>query len=100
MLNNHPDISCCIKIFSRWGESFPALDICGTYTYDDTRVAYNVVFIVNSTIIFSDLGEALLESFEFPQYLVDIHRDNNPYPPGMSYNPMFFDTMQYMFICL
>ena len=43
-------------------------------------------------------GEALLESFELPQYILDMPRGNDPYHLVMSYNTFFFDTGQYMFI--
>ena len=94
-------------MFSRSGTSFPALDIGGMYTCDDIIILYNGVFVVDNWFKCSDpLGnigsqeEALFESFELPQYIVETPREDDPYPLVVSYKPSFFDNDQYMFICL
>ena len=103
MLDNHPMVGGFNKILSKRGNDVPDIARGSITTWDEMRTSYNGVWVVNSeTSCLSMDGEirqndAILEDdFNLPPYLVDMSQPG--VPMVMSYNPSFFEPIQYMYI--
>ena len=105
MLDYHPSIEAYSKILSRRGNDKVPISSDETTTWDTMIETYNAVWLIDDTAkaidVDGDIAEGLdiiHEDFQQPPYMVEMNEDGAPAPMLMSYNPEFFNYVQYMSI--
>ena len=105
MLDLHPNIQGFGKVLSKQGEDLDAIGHGNTTTWGAMTQTYNGIWMVDDHTVICDhegnlaFGEqALQDNFMLPQYIIEMSSTDMPCPILMSYNPLFFDPNQYVWI--
>ena len=105
MLDQHPNVQSFGKVISKRGDHLKSIGHSDITSWDAMTTTYNGIWMVDDHTLICDTdgnlahGEDVLnENFTLPQYIIEMPNNEMPCPILMSYNPMFFNPDQYVWI--